>query len=78
MKPSTKRLVLPVKNVIVSHTASSAHVTLEACLTNVLSIQNEHLIQFSDIAYNFLICSDGSIIEGRGWYIEGSHAFGTK
>lgn len=31
---------------------------------------------WNDIAYNFLIGSDGNIYEGRGWGIEGAHAFG--
>ncbi|TMW41483.1 hypothetical protein DOY81_013436 [Sarcophaga bullata] len=30
---------------------------------------------WNDIAYNFLIGSDGNIYEGRGWGVEGAHTF---
>lgn len=79
-KPNIHHLKLPLPHAIIQHTASSAYATLDLCIQNVQSIQTDHQGQllYSDIAYNFLICSDGSIIEGRGWYVEGAHTFGKK
>ena len=31
---------------------------------------------WNDIAYNFLVCEDGRVYEGRGWTTEGAHTLG--
>lgn len=74
-EPDVNQLNLPLKNVIIQHTVTSASVDLNWCLRSIKLIQNAHITVngYSDIGYNFLICGDGSIIEGRGWYIQGAH-----
>ncbi|MGW2807460.1 peptidoglycan recognition protein family protein, partial [Streptomyces sp. NPDC001450] len=44
----------------------------------VRQIQNYHMDSngWSDIGYNFLVDTDGRIFEGRGWYVQGAHAYG--
>lgn len=65
----------PVKYVIVHDTNTRACETKKACapiLRNMhaLHIYNSHL---KDIAYNFLIASNGDIYEGRGLKVQGEH-----
>ncbi|MFD7450432.1 peptidoglycan-binding protein [Kitasatospora sp. NPDC059827] len=44
------------------------------------SIQNYHMDSngWSDIGYNFLVDTSGRIFEGRGWYLQGAHAYGAN
>ena len=43
-------------------------------------IQNYHMDSngWSDIGYNFLVDTSGRIFEGRGWYVQGAHAYGAN
>ena len=47
-------------------------------MTSLKRIQNFHIKtkKYNDIAYNFLIGSDGNVYEGRGWKRVGSHTHG--
>ena len=40
--------------------------------TDILRI----LVGWNDIAYNYLVCEDGRVYEGRGWNVQGSQALG--
>lgn len=45
-----------------------------ACPGVVRAFQRQHLAQgWHDIGYNFLVCQHGTIYEGRGWGVTGSH-----
>ena len=43
---------------------------------SVRSIQDFHMDGngWSDIGYNWLVDDDGTVYEGRGWYVQGAHA----
>lgn len=52
------------------------YVTLKSeCAANVKMIQDHHMdsLNFSDIAYNFLVGGDGAVYVGRGWDNQGAH-----
>ncbi|XP_060520258.1 peptidoglycan-recognition protein LE-like [Cylas formicarius] len=68
----------PARFVIISHTAteegfSQAENVLLARLTQTFHIESRG---WDDIAYNFMIGSDGNVYEGRGWNVVGSHTQG--
>lgn len=42
-------------------------------LTQTFHIESR---KWSDIAYNFLVGSDGNVYEGRGWGVVGAHTYG--
>ncbi|XP_055384729.1 peptidoglycan-recognition protein LF-like [Condylostylus longicornis] len=71
-------LTLPVHKVIIAHTATKSCDEQTKCIQLVKSIQNYHINSknFHDIAYNFLIDSNGFVYEGRGWNIAGAHTRG--
>lgn len=60
---------------------SSAHTATEEGFTqaeNILLIrllQTYHIegLKLNDIAFNFMIGSDGNVYQGRGWNLEGEH-----
>jgi len=72
--PST--LATPVNIVVIHHTVTGTGTTQAACAPIVRSIQNHHMNTngWLDIGYNFLVCEDGNIYEGRGWTRVGAHA----
>nr|XP_023013199.1 peptidoglycan-recognition protein LE-like isoform X1 [Leptinotarsa decemlineata] len=68
----------PVKYVIIGHTATEegfnhAENTLLIRLIQTFHIESR---KWKDIAYNFLIGSDGLAYEGRGWGVIGAHTRG--
>nr|AMQ10341.1 peptidoglycan recognition protein [Laodelphax striatellus] len=71
------KLNLPVPEVIIHHTyIPKAANTTQECIAHMKSIQHYHQITkgWDDIGYNFVICGDENIYEGRGWYNIGAHA----
>lgn len=70
-----RRQILPIKRVIIAHTASEPCYTRETCKPSVQIIQRFHIDskKFSDIGYNFLIGGDGCVYIGRGWNYVGAH-----
>ncbi|XP_071448201.1 peptidoglycan-recognition protein SC2-like [Hetaerina americana] len=68
----------PATYAIIHHTVTPKCTTLSTCRTILQSIQNDHITTrgFADIGYTFLVSSDGSIYEGRGWDKVGAHAEG--
>lgn len=62
-------LSLPASRVIIAHTATGDCSTAAACSLRAQSMQMFHIDSrgWDDIAYNFLVGGDGSILEGRGW-----------
>lgn len=78
---STKLSSLPPKYVIVSHTGLSTSCSVSKpsnCAGHVKAIQTRHQTHkgYNDIAYNFLVGSDGKVYEGRGFDVEGEHTIG--
>ncbi|XP_004694017.1 PREDICTED: peptidoglycan recognition protein 1 [Condylura cristata] len=69
-------LKLPVRYVVVSHTAGSNCDTPASCLRQVQNVQHYHArtLGWCDVGYNFLIGEDGLVYEGRGWDIKGDHS----
>ncbi|CAG9838893.1 unnamed protein product [Diabrotica balteata] len=70
-----EKLEEPVKYVIIGHTATEEGFTQADNTLLVRLIQTFHIEsrKWKDIAYNFLIGSDGLAYEGRGWGVIGSH-----
>lgn len=68
----------PVPYVIISHTGSEDALTQAENVYLVRNIQCFHIEsrRWNDIAYNFLIGSDGNVYEGRGWKVVGAHTYG--
>ncbi|VTJ53165.1 Hypothetical predicted protein [Marmota monax] len=72
------QMSLPVKYVIIIHTAgTSCNVSMD-CLISVRDIQSFHMdkLDFCDIGYHFLVGQDGAVYEGVGWNVQGSHTYG--
>ncbi|XP_054444459.1 peptidoglycan recognition protein 1 [Pteronotus mesoamericanus] len=71
----TEELKLPVRYVVVSHTAGSHCDTAASCRQQVQNVQYYHKqkLDYCDVAYNFLIGEDGLVYEGRGWNYTGAH-----
>jgi len=69
---------LPIKMVIVCHTATDECQTTSDCVLSVRYIQMFHMESFhwDDIGYSFLIGGDGIVYEGRGWDMMGAHTKG--
>ncbi|XP_019754891.1 peptidoglycan recognition protein 1 isoform X2 [Dendroctonus ponderosae] len=74
----TKLVQNPPPLVIVHHSATRSCNSQDDCKKLVSSIQHYHIFTngWSDIGYNFLIGSEGTIYEGRGWGLIGAHAVG--
>jgi peptidoglycan hydrolase-like protein with peptidoglycan-binding domain len=74
----------PAKDVttvdIGARTGFTVHYSDGPTTQSVRQIQNYHMDSngWSDIAYNFLVDSSGRIFEGRGWYVQGAHAYGAN
>ncbi|XP_037372715.1 peptidoglycan recognition protein 1 [Talpa occidentalis] len=71
-----KNLTLPVRYVVVSHTAGRSCDTPASCLQQVRNVQHYHArtLGWCDVGYNFLIGEDGLVYEGRGWDTIGAHS----
>ncbi|KAM8963447.1 peptidoglycan recognition protein 1 [Lycaon pictus] len=71
----TEKLQLPVRNVVVSHTAGSHCNSPALCLMQVQNVHSYHTksLNWCDVGYNFLIGEDGLVYEGRGWDTKGDH-----
>ncbi|KAJ8675245.1 hypothetical protein QAD02_011031 [Eretmocerus hayati] len=69
----------PPNLIVISHTdlahGGSYCVTKKSCSRMVRKLQTIHQDYqgYDDIAYNFLIGGDGTIYEGRGWDVQGTH-----
>ncbi|XP_049757147.1 peptidoglycan recognition protein 1-like [Elephas maximus indicus] len=70
------RLKLPVRYVIVSHTAGSTCASPALCEQQARNVQYYHMREkgWCDVGYNFLIGEDGLVYEGRGWNFKGAHS----
>ncbi|ELW71137.1 peptidoglycan recognition protein 1 [Tupaia chinensis] len=71
----SQKLRLPVRYVVVSHTAGSSSNTPASCAQQAQNVQHYHarMLEWCDVSYNFLIGEDGLVYEGRGWNIKGDH-----
>ncbi|KAL4666498.1 hypothetical protein H8959_005187 [Pygathrix nigripes] len=72
----TQRLSLPLRYVVVSHTAGSSCNTPASCQQQTQNVQSYHVKTqgWCDVGYNFMIGEDGLVYEGRGWNFMGAHA----
>ncbi|XP_034099120.1 peptidoglycan-recognition protein LE [Drosophila nasuta] len=72
------KLQLPVKYVVILHTATESSEKRAINVRLIRDIQCFHIESrgWNDIAYNFLIGCDGNIYEGRGWQAVGAHTLG--
>ncbi|XP_013189417.1 peptidoglycan-recognition protein SB2 isoform X2 [Amyelois transitella] len=60
-------LQLPIRNVIIGHSATKSCADKYSCIESMLSIQQDHLRRdYDDIGPNYLISADGLLFEGRG------------
>ena len=76
------KLKSPVKRLIIMDTQTEKCYNTEACKTLIKDRQLVHYndyeqgrISIQDIRENFLISSDGTIFEGRGFSYEGQHSY---
>ncbi|KAG5676719.1 hypothetical protein PVAND_006531 [Polypedilum vanderplanki] len=79
-KDGIKKLIGPIKRIIVAHTGGNSCNTMDECKTLVKKIQTENS-DLDDIPYNFLIGNDGKVYEGRGFEFQGQHTsnlYGTE
>ncbi|XP_010612872.2 peptidoglycan recognition protein 1 [Fukomys damarensis] len=72
----TASLTLPVRYVVISHTAGSTCDSPASCEEQARNVQRFHVRQqgWCDVGYNFLIGEDGHVYEGRGWNTKGAHS----
>ncbi|XP_034479143.1 peptidoglycan-recognition protein LE isoform X2 [Drosophila innubila] len=72
------KLELPVKYVVILHTATESSEKRAINVRLIRDIQSFHIEGrgWNDIAYNFLIGCDGNVYEGRGWETVGAHTLG--
>ncbi|XP_076989709.1 peptidoglycan recognition protein 1 [Tamandua tetradactyla] len=75
----TESLSLPVRYVVVSHTAGSTCNSPTSCEQQARNVQHYHAqtLGWCDVGYNFLIGEDGLVYEGRGWDTKGAHTGAT-
>ncbi|XP_055843839.1 peptidoglycan-recognition protein LF-like [Episyrphus balteatus] len=64
------KLDLPAENIILTDTKTEECVMKPNCKYLIRTLQDEHNLHNDDIAYNFLISSQGDIYEGRGWLLQ--------
>lgn len=72
-------ITIPVNMTFIHHSGTSWRGTnLTQCIKQIRSIQNFHMDDrgWNDIAYNYLVCEDGRVYEGRGWDTEGAQVLG--
>lgn len=66
--PGIEDVILPALNVIITDTVTPSCSNKATCIQRCRDIQTSDFnIGLLDIAYNFLVGSDGLIYEGRGW-----------
>ncbi|XP_006895995.1 PREDICTED: peptidoglycan recognition protein 4 [Elephantulus edwardii] len=72
------KMNLPAKYVIIIHTSGRTCSESAECCSLVRDIQSLFMDRFDscDIGHNFLVGQDGSIYEGTGWNVQGSHTDG--
>ncbi|XP_036393189.1 peptidoglycan recognition protein 5 isoform X2 [Megalops cyprinoides] len=77
---SQERLQGQALRAVIHHTALWPCHSPGQCRLQVEHIQELHMQgrDFHDIGYNFLICGDGTVYEGRGWGVVGAHAKGNN
>ena len=82
-RPPKQRTLLAVSAVdalVVHYSASNAdeQALHENCAGRVRAIQTYHMDgqDWSDIAYNWLVCKHGSIFRGRGWPVMPAATYG--
>ncbi|MFJ2189196.1 N-acetylmuramoyl-L-alanine amidase [Kitasatospora sp. NPDC087861] len=65
---------------ISARTGFTVHYSDGPTTQSVRQIQNYHMDSngWSDIGYNFLVDTSGRVFEGRGWYLQGAHAYGAN
>ncbi|XP_006871529.1 PREDICTED: peptidoglycan recognition protein 1 [Chrysochloris asiatica] len=69
-----QKLKLPVRYVVVSHTAGSTCDSPALCQQQARNVQHYQMQnEWCDVGYNFLIGEDGLVYEGRGWKVKGDH-----
>ncbi|XP_037940326.1 peptidoglycan-recognition protein SA-like [Teleopsis dalmanni] len=70
--------VKPVHFVIIHHTVTEECSKFPECSELLQNMQHSQMTtqKFDDIAYNFMIASDGTVYEGRGWGKSGAHTYG--
>ena len=68
-----KELKLPIKRIIIAHTATNTCEFEEDCKDIVKSVQVKNA-DLKDIPFNFLIGGDGNVFTGRGFNFEGEHS----
>uniref|UniRef100_A0A8C5TWD6 Peptidoglycan recognition protein family domain-containing protein n=1 Tax=Malurus cyaneus samueli TaxID=2593467 RepID=A0A8C5TWD6_9PASS len=70
----------PLSTLVIHHTLEPSRPcrTFGHCARDMRDIQRFHQDTrgWDDIGYNFLVGSDGSVFEGRGWHRVGAHARG--
>ncbi|KAK6629439.1 hypothetical protein RUM43_003256 [Polyplax serrata] len=65
---SAIEMKLPVPYVVISHSVTSLCYEFKFCASLLRGIQKYHQsITYADIAYNFMVDSEGNIYIGRGW-----------
>ncbi|XP_076261152.1 peptidoglycan-recognition protein SC2-like isoform X2 [Rhynchophorus ferrugineus] len=66
----------PAPYVVIHHSDTPSCLTFTACKQRLQNIQEHHMSVngWEDIGYNFVIGSEGTVFEGRGWGLKGSHA----
>lgn len=74
LRGEVKNLTLPISRIIIAHTADETNSCFseDTCRQRVKMIRWNN-INLNDIPYNFFIGGDGSVIEGRGFNVEGEH-----
>jgi peptidoglycan hydrolase-like protein with peptidoglycan-binding domain len=67
-----------VRVILATRVGFTVHYSAGSPATTPRQIQNYHMDSngWSDIGYNFLVDKAGRIFEGRGWDVEGAHAYG--
>ncbi|GJQ80277.1 PGRPS1 [Trypoxylus dichotomus] len=73
-----QHIIIPLKYVIIHHTATPGCSDEEACSKRIVNMQSYHMdkLGFDDIGYNFLIGGDGNVYSGAGWHRQGAHTKG--
>lgn len=68
----------PLDRVIILPSDSPPFLATSECSDEIKTIQSYHknYKNYSDIAYNFIVCDDGTVFEGRGWEVQGAHSVG--
>ncbi|KAJ9585236.1 hypothetical protein L9F63_002936 [Diploptera punctata] len=73
-----KYMNIPVRYVIIQHTATPRCNSASQCADRVANIQTYHMdtLNWHDIGISFLVGGDGNVYEGSGWHQVGAHTRG--